>query len=89
MLMYWMYTISITYKFTSSLLHQPAVSPPFAVETPTATYIFHVDACSPFFGETLFLPLFSDFALSLAFSECFIFAILLHDNSPVSTFNTC
>jgi len=63
--------------------------PPFAVETPTATYIFHVDACSPFFGETLFLPLFSDSALSLAFSECFIFAILLHDNSPVSTFNTC
>ena len=26
------------YKFTSSLLHQPAVSPPFAVETPTDAF---------------------------------------------------
>ena len=50
----------------ASLIHQPAVSPPFAVETPTAAYSFHAEACSPFFSETLFLPLYSDSALSLS-----------------------
>ena len=36
----------------------------------------HVDACSLFFAETLFPPLLSMIlhSLSLAFSECFLFA---------------
>ena len=34
-----------------------------------------VNACSPFFGETFFLSFFCDSALSLTFSECFLFAL--------------
>jgi len=63
------------------LLRQPAVSPPYAVETPTAAYSFHVDACWSFFGETLFLPISSVILHSLTFSERFLFtlsSIIIH-----------
>ena len=48
------------------LLQISLVPPSFAVESPVVIYALDAEACSPFCGETLLLPLLSMIVLSLS-----------------------